>query len=163
MYDERMRSLQTDGLFSGYDGLGLMHSDVDFTPSPSQEKNKIALSDKPTRPTSDGITMGALSTYDRLKMSMGTQKGGASSITRLQPQLTSSSLGLTLMLGSASDMIDMFAGVMTGLKELRRKMTKKIYRVEKRAQQGQAKLRNAPTDVESQARTDQAQLIRNTD
>ena len=96
-------------------------------------------------------------------MSMGTQKGGASSITRLQPQLTSSSLGLTLMLGSASDMIDMFAGVMTGLKELRRKMTKKIYRVEKRAQQGQAKLRNAPTDVESQARTDQAQLIRNTD
>ena len=58
MYDERMRSLQTDGLFSGYDGLGLMHSDVDFTPSPSQEKNKIALSDKPTRPTSDGITMG---------------------------------------------------------------------------------------------------------
>ena len=27
MYDERMRSLRTDGLSSGYDGLGLMHSE----------------------------------------------------------------------------------------------------------------------------------------
>ena len=102
-------------------------------------------------------------TYDRLMMSMGTQKGGASSSTRLQPQLTSSSLGHTPMLGRASDMSDMFAGVMTGLEELRRDMTKKIDRVDERAQQGQEKLRNELTDVKSQARTDQAQLIRNTD
>ena len=94
MYDEHMRSLQTDGLPSGYDGPGLMHSDMDFTPSPRQKKSKKALSDSPTRPLSDGITIGASSTYDRLMMSMGTQKGGASSSTRLQPQLTSSSLGL---------------------------------------------------------------------
>ena len=50
--------------------------------------------------------MGVSSTYDRLMMSMGTQKGGASSSTRLQPQLTSSYLGLTPMLGTASDMSD---------------------------------------------------------
>ena len=137
MYDERIRSLRTDGLSSGHDGLGFMHSDMDFTPSPRQDKSKKALSDSPTRPMSDGITMGASSTYNRLMMSMGTQKGGASSSTRLQPQLTSSSLGLTPMLGTASDMSDMFAGVMTGLKELRRDMSKKIDRVEERAQQGQ--------------------------
>ena len=35
-------------------------------------------SDSPTRPMSDGITMGASSTYNKLMMSMGTQKGGAS-------------------------------------------------------------------------------------
>ena len=139
-----------------------MHSDMDFTPSPRQEKSKKALSDSPTRPMSDGITMGVSSTYDRLMMSMGIQKGGASSSTRLQPQLTSSSLGLTPMLGTASDMSDMFAGVMTGLEELRRDMTKKRDRVKDWAQQGQEKLRNELTDVKSQARTDQAQLIRNT-
>ena len=72
MYDERMRSLRTDGLSSGYDGLGLMHSDMDFTSSPRQEKSKKALSDSPTRPMSDGITMGASSTYDKLRISMGT-------------------------------------------------------------------------------------------
>ena len=94
---------------------------------------------------------------------MGTQKGGASSSTRLQPQLTSSSLGFTPMLGTASDMSDMFAGIMTGLQELRRDMTKKLDRVDERAQQGQEKLRNELLDVKSQARTDQAQLIRNTD
>ena len=48
---------------------------------------------------------------------------------------------------------------MTGLKELRRDMTKKKDRVEESAD----KLRNEFTDVKSQARTDQAQLIRNTD
>ena len=110
MYDECMRSLRTDGLSSGYDGLGLMNSDMDFTPSPRQEKSKKASSDSPSRPMSDGITMGASSTYDMLMMSMGTQTGGATSSTWLQPQLTTSSLGLTPMLGTASDMSDMFAG-----------------------------------------------------
>ena len=57
----------------------------------------------------------------------------------------------------------MFAGVMTGLKELQRDMTKKKDRVEERAQQCQEKFGNEFTDVKSQARTDQAQLIRNTD
>ena len=52
---------------------------------------------------------------------------------------------------------------MTGLEELRRDMTKKIDQVEERAQQGQEKLRNELTDIKSQARTDQAPLIRNTD
>ena len=160
MYDERMRSLRTDGLSSGYDGL---YSDMDFTPSPRQEKSKKALSDSPTRPMLDGITMGASSTHDRLMMSMDLQNGGASSSTRPQPPLTSSSLGLTPTLGTASDMSDIIAGVRTGLKELRRDMTKKIDRVEERAQQGQEKLRNKLTDVKSQARTDQAQLFRKTD
>ena len=90
MYDERM----THGLSSGYNGPGLMQSNMDFTPSPRQEKIKKELSDSPTRPMSDGILMGASSTYDRLMMSMGTQKNGASSSTRLQPQLTSPSLVL---------------------------------------------------------------------
>ena len=107
--------------------------------------------------------MGASSTYDRLMMSMGTQKCLASSNTRLQPQSTSSSLSLTPMHGTASDLSDKFAGVMTGLEELRRDMSKTIYRVEERAQQGQEKLRDELTDVKSQARTDQAQLIQNTD
>ena len=93
-------------------------------------------------------------------MSMGTQKGGASSSTKIDDM----SLGPTPMLGTASDMSDdMFAGVMTGLEELRWDMTKKIDRVEERAQQGQEKFRNELTDVKSQARTDQALLIRNTD
>ena len=123
MHDERMTSLRNDGLSSGYDGPGLMHSDMDFTPSPKQEKSKKALSDSPTRPMSDGITMGASSTYDRLMMSTGTKRGGASSSNSLQPQLTSSSLGLTPVLGTASDLSDMFAGIMTGLEELRHDMT----------------------------------------
>ena len=96
-------------------------------------------------------------------MSMGTQKGVASSSTRLQPQLKSSSLDITPMLGTASDLSDMFACVMTGLKELRRDMSKRIDRVEERAHKGQGKLRDELTDVKSQARTDQAQLIGNTD
>ena len=147
MYLECKRSLQTDELSSGYGGLGLMHTDMDSTPSPRQDKNKKALSDSPTRPMSDGITIGASSTYDRLMMSMSTQKIGASSSTRLHPQLTSSSLGLTPMLGMASDMSDMFASVMTSLVELRRDMTKKIDRVEERAQVT-GKNRSGPIDSE---------------
>ena len=96
-------------------------------------------------------------------MSMDKQKGGASSSTRLQLQLTSSSLGLTPALGAAGDISDMFAGVMTGLEELRRVMTKRIDQVEERAHQGLEKLRDELTHVKSQARIDQAQLIRNTD
>ena len=41
-------------------------------------------------------------------------------------------------------------------------MTKRIDRVEERAHQGQEKLRDDLTNVKSQARVDQAQLIRNT-
>ena len=78
---------------------------------------------------SDGITMGASSTYNRLMMSIGTQKGVASSSTRLQPQLTSSSLGLNPVLGAANDLSDMCASVMTGLEELRHDMTKSNQRV----------------------------------
>ena len=121
------------------------------------------MSTSPTRPMSDGITVGVSSTFDRLMMSMGKQKGGASWSTRLQPQLTSSSLGLTPTSGAAGDISDMFAGVMTGLEELRRDMTKRIDRVEERAHLGQEKLRHELTHVKSQARVDQAQLICNTD
>ena len=100
-----MTWLRTVGLSSGYDGTGLMHSVLDFTPSPRLERSKKALSDSPTRPMSDWITVGASSSYDRLMMSMGTQKGAASSSFQLQPQLTSSSLGLTPVLGMASDLM----------------------------------------------------------
>ena len=89
----------------------------------------------------DGITMGASSTYDRLMMSMGTEKGSASSSTRLQPQLTSSSLGRFPVLGTPSDLSAMFAGVMTGLEELRYDMRKKMDRVEERAQKSHERLR----------------------
>ena len=95
--------------------------------------------------------------------SIGTQKGGASSSTRINPQLTSSCLGLTPVSGAAGDISEMFAGVMAGLEELRRDMTKRIDRVEERAHQGQEKLRDELTNVKLQARVDQAQLIRNTD
>ena len=111
----------------------------------------------------DGITMGASSTYDRLMMSMGTEKGSASSSTRLQPQLTSSSLGRFPVLGTPSDLSAMFAGVMTGLEELRYDMRKRMDRVEERAQKGHERLREELTDVKLQARSDQAQLIRDTD
>ena len=146
LYDERMASLRTEGLYSSYDHPEITH------PSAS-----------PTRPMSDGITMGASSTFDRLMMSIGKQKGGASSSTRLQPQLTSSSLGLTPPLGAAGDISDMFAGVLTGLDELRRDMTKRIDQVDERAHQGRKNLRDELTHVKLQARVDQAQLIRNTD
>ena len=105
---------------------------------------------------SDGTTMGASSTLDRLMMSMGKQNGGPSSSTRLQPQLTSSSLGLTPSLGAAGDISDIFAGVMTGLEEPRRDMTRRIDQVEERAHQGQEKLRDELTHVKTQARVDQA-------
>ena len=130
LYDERMASLRTEGLSSTrrykvYDHPEITHPDVNFTPCPRIDMSRKASSASPTRPMSDGITMGASSTFDRLMMSMGKQKGGASSSTRLQPQMTSSSLGLTTPLGAAGDISDMFAGVMTLLDELRRDMTKK--------------------------------------
>ena len=75
-------------------------------------------------------------------MSMGTQKGCASSSTRLQPQLTTSSLGLAPVLGTAGELSDMFAGVMTGLEELRHDMTKRMDREEERAHKGHERLRD---------------------
>ena len=131
-----MASLQTEGLSSSYDHSEITHPDVNFTPCTRNDISRKALSASPTRPMSDGITMGAFSTFDRLMMSMGKQKGGASSSTRLQPQLTSSSLGLTPTLGAAGDISDMFAGIMTGLEELRRDMIKRIDQVDERAHPG---------------------------
>ena len=52
---------------------------------------------------------------------------------------------------------------MTGLEELRPDMTKRIDRVEERAHQVHDKLRDELTQVKSQARVDQTQLIRNAD
>ena len=95
-----MASIQTDGLSSSYDHPEIAHPDVDFTPYPRDDKSRKALSNSPTRPMSVGITVGVSSKIDRLMMSLGTQKGGASSSTRLQPQLTSSSLGLTQVSGA---------------------------------------------------------------
>ena len=37
LYDERMGSLQTEGLSSSFDHPEISHSDVDFTPSPRNE------------------------------------------------------------------------------------------------------------------------------
>ena len=162
LYDERIASLQIEGLSSSHDPPEITHPDVDFTPCPRNDMSRKALSISPTRPMSDGITVGVSSKFDSLIMSMGKQKGDASPSTRLQPQLTSSSLGLTPASGTAGDIRDMFAGVMTGPEELRRDMTKRIDRVEERAHQGQEKLRDEMTHVKSQARVDQAQLIRNT-
>ena len=120
---ERMASLRTDGLSSGFVYPELMHSDTDFTHSPRQEESRRAMSDSSSRPISPGMTIGTSSTFDRLMFSVGTQKGDASSSTRLQPQLTSSSLGLTTVLGTASDVNGMFAHIMTNLEELRQIMT----------------------------------------
>ena len=158
-----MASLQTEGLSSSYDHPELAHSDVDFMSSPRNDKSKKTLSNPPNRPMSYGITVGVSSTFDRLMMSIGVQKSGASSSTRLQPQLTSCSLGLTPVSGAAGDISEMFADIMTGLEEMRRDMTKRVDRVEERAHQGQENLRDELTEVKSQARVDQAQLIRNTD
>ena len=163
LYDERMASLQTEGLSSYYDHPEITHSDVNFTPCPRNDMSRKALSTSPTRPMSDGITLGVSSTFDRLMTSMDKQKGGASSSTRLQPQLNSSSLMLTPPLGAVGDISDMFAGVMTGLDELRRDMTKRIDQIDERAHQGRENLRDELTHVKLQARVDQAQLIRNTD
>ena len=163
LYDERMASLRTEGLSTSYDYPEITNPDVNFTPCPRNDMSRKASSASPTRPMSDGITMGASSTFDRLMTSMSKQKGGASSSTRLQPQLTSSSLGLTPSFGATGDISDMFAGVMNGLDELRRDMTKRIGQVDERAHQGRENLRDELTHVRSQARVDQAQLIRNTD
>ena len=95
LYDERMASLRTEDLSSGYDHPEITHPDVNFKPCPRNDMKRKASTASPTRPMSDGITMGASSTFDRLMTSMSKQNGGASSSTRLQPQLTSSSLGLT--------------------------------------------------------------------
>ena len=159
LYDECLISLQADGLSSGFEHPGIKHSDTDFTPGSRKEKNKKRMSNLPSRPMSDGITMGVSSTFDRLMISMSTQKGGASSSTRLHPQLTSSSLGLTPVLGTASDLRGMFANVMTGPEELQQEMMKRIDRVEERAQQGHGRLRDELADAKSQAKSDQAQLI----
>ena len=156
LYDERMASLRTEGLSFSYDHPEITNPDVNFTPCPTNDMSKKASSASPTRPMSDGITMGASSTFDSLTMSMGKQKGGASSNTRLQPQLTSSSLGLTPPLGTAVDISDMFAGLMTGLDELRRDMTKRIDQVDERAHQGRENLLDELTHVKSQVRVDQA-------
>ena len=158
-----MASLQTEGLSSSYDHPEITHPDVDFEPCPRNDKDRKAMANSPTRPMSYGMTVRVSSTFDRLMMSMGKQKGGASSSTRLQQLLTSSSLGLTPASEAAGDISDMFAGVMTGLEELRLDMTKRIEQVEERAHQDQEKLRDELTNVKSQARVDQAQLIRNTD
>ena len=160
LYDERMASLRTEGLSSSYDYPEITQPDVNFTSCPMNDMSRKASSASPTRPMSDGITMGASSTFDRLMTSMSKQKGGASSSTRLQPQLTSSSLGLTPSFVATGDISDMFAGVMNGLDELRRDMTKRVDQVDERAHQN---LRDELTHAKSQARVDQAQLIRNTD
>ena len=95
LYAKRMASLQTQCLTSSYDHPEITHPVVDFTPCPTNDMSRKALSTSSTWLMSDGITLGVFSTFDRLMTSMGKQKGGASSSTRLQPQLTSSSLGLT--------------------------------------------------------------------
>ena len=159
LHVDRMASLRIDGLSSGLDHPGLMHSDTGFTTSPRREKKKKAMSNSPSRPMSDGITMGASSIFDRLMMSMGKQNGGASTSTRLQPQLMSSSVGLTPVLGMAGD----FANVMTDLEELRRDITKRIDLVEEGAQQGQERLKDELAEAKSQAKSDQAQLSQDTD
>ena len=157
-----MASLQAEGLSSSYDHPEITHPDVNFTSWPRNDMSRKASSASPTRPMPDGITMGASSTFDRLMTSMSKQKGGASSSTRLQPQLTSSSLGLIPSLGATGDISDMSPGVMNALDELRRDMTKRIDQVDERAHQGRENLRDELTHVRSQARVDQAQLIRNT-
>ena len=88
LYDERMASLPTVGLTSSDDYPEITHPDVNFTPCPRNDMSRKASSTSPTRPMSDGITMGASSTFDRLMTSMSKLRGGASSSTRLQPPLT---------------------------------------------------------------------------
>ena len=63
----------------------------------------------------------------------------------------------------ASDVKGMFADVMTFLEELRKDMTKRIERVEERAQQGHERLREELADAKSLAQCDQVQLVQNTD
>ena len=136
---------------------------MNFTPSPKQEKIKKAMSTSPPRSVSDGKTMGTSSNIDRLMMSMCTQRGGASSSTRLHSQIKSSSLGLTPVLDSACVVIDILANSATVFEELRRDKTKGIDRVEEKAQQGHEKLRDELADAKPQAKSDQVQLVQNTD
>ena len=70
LYDERMASLQAEGLSSSYDHPEITHPDVNFTPCPRIDMSRKASSASPTRPWSGGITMGASSTFDRLMTSM---------------------------------------------------------------------------------------------
>ena len=49
LYDERMASLQTEGLSSSYDHPEITHPDVDFTPCPRNDMSRKALSTSPTR------------------------------------------------------------------------------------------------------------------
>ena len=156
-----MTSLQAGGLHSGFDHPGLLHLDMNFTPSPDKEKNKKAMPTSSSRSVSDGITMGTSSNIDKLMMSMCTQRGGASSSTRLHSQIKSSSLCLTPVLDS--DVRDILTNSTTVLEELRRDMTKRIDRVEEKAQQGHEKLRDELADAKPQAKCDQVQLVQNTD
>ena len=96
-------------------------------------------------------------------MSIGEQKGGMSSNTRLQAQLMSSSLGLNTVLGTARDVRGIFTIVMTGLEELQQDMTKIVDRVEERARQDHERLRDELKDAKLRVKSDQAQLIQNTD
>ena len=107
--------------------------------------------------------MGASSIFDRLMKSMGKQNGGATSCNRLKPQLTSSSLCLTPVLGTAGDVRGIFANVRTGLEKLRQGIRKRNDRVQQRAQQGHMRLRDELADVKSQAKSDQSHLIQKTD
>ena len=75
LYDGRMASLQTEGLSSSYNHPEITHPDVNFTPCPRNDMSRKTLSASLTGPMSDGITMGAFSTFDRLMMSMGQAKG----------------------------------------------------------------------------------------
>ena len=74
LYDERMASLRTEGLSSGYDHLEITHPDVNFTLCPRNDMCRKASYASPTSPMSDGITMGASSTFDRMMTSMSKQK-----------------------------------------------------------------------------------------
>ena len=67
------------------------------------------------------------------------------------------------MLGMASDLSGMLANIMTSLEELRQDVTERIDRVEERAQQGHERLIDELAEVKLQARSEQAQLIRNID
>ena len=44
LYDERMASLQTEGLSSSYDHPEISHTDVNFTPCPRNDMTRKALS-----------------------------------------------------------------------------------------------------------------------
>ena len=57
LYDERMASLQAEGLSSSYDQPEIAHPDVNFTPCPRNDMSRKASSASLTRPMSDGITM----------------------------------------------------------------------------------------------------------